>query len=84
MYIVHVRIHFMLISEDAYSSMAPDPSFAFVRGPSCPTLHFVFAFWIMVMFDTLLTSLFCIHSSFSLGYLNLRHNFIFWRKKIGV
>ena len=39
--------------EDAYSSAAPDPTFAFVRGPCCPTFHFVFAFWIMITFDTL-------------------------------
>ena len=29
--------------EDAYSSMAPDPAFAF--GPCCPTLDFVYMFW---------------------------------------
>jgi hypothetical protein len=28
--------------------MAPDPTFAFVGGPWCPTLHFVIAFWIMI------------------------------------
>jgi hypothetical protein len=31
------------------------------RGPYCPTLDFVFAFWIMITFDTLLISLFCIY-----------------------
>jgi hypothetical protein len=46
--------------EDAYSSAAPDPTFAFVGGLCCPTLDFVFAFWIMITFYTLLTSLFCI------------------------
>jgi hypothetical protein len=39
--------------------MAPDPAFVFVGGPCCTTLEFVFAFWIMIMFDTLLTSLIC-------------------------
>jgi hypothetical protein len=38
----------------------PDPTFAFVGGPCCPTLDFVIAFWTMVSFYTLLTSLFCI------------------------
>ena len=31
-------------AEDAYSSAAPDPTFAFVEGPCCPTLDFVIAF----------------------------------------
>jgi hypothetical protein len=35
-------------AEDAYSSMAPDLTFAFVGGPWCPTLDFVIAFWIMI------------------------------------
>jgi hypothetical protein len=35
-------------AEDAYSSMAPDPTFAFVGGRWCPTLDFVIAFWIMI------------------------------------
>jgi hypothetical protein len=47
-------------AEDAYSSVAPDPTFAFVGGPCCPTLDFVIAFWITIAFYTLLTSLFCI------------------------
>jgi hypothetical protein len=47
-------------AEDAYSSAAPDPTLAFVGGPCCPTLDFVIAFWIMIAFYTLLTSLFCI------------------------
>jgi hypothetical protein len=45
---------------DVYSSVAPDPIFAFVGGTCCPSLDFVIAFWIMVTFYTLLTSLFCI------------------------
>jgi hypothetical protein len=28
-------------AEDAYSSAAPDPTFAFVGSPCCPTLDFV-------------------------------------------
>jgi hypothetical protein len=44
---------------DAHSA-APDPTFAFVGGPCCPTLDFVIAFRIMIAFYTLLTSLFCI------------------------
>jgi hypothetical protein len=47
-------------AEDAYSSAAPDPTFAFFGGLCCPTLDFVIAFWIMIAFYTLLTSLFCI------------------------
>jgi hypothetical protein len=46
-------------AEDAYSSAAPDPTFTFVGGPCCPTLDVVIAFWIMIAFYTLLTSLFC-------------------------
>jgi hypothetical protein len=38
-------------AEDAYSSMAPDRTFAFLAGPCCPSLDFVFAFWIMITFD---------------------------------
>jgi hypothetical protein len=49
-----------LSAEDAHSSAAPDPTFAFVGGPCFPTLNFVIAFWIMIMFYTLLTSLFYI------------------------
>jgi hypothetical protein len=37
-------------AEDAYSSMAPDPTFAFVEGPCCPTLDFVIAFWLRLRF----------------------------------
>jgi hypothetical protein len=47
-------------AEDTYSSAAPDPAFAFVEGPCCLTLDFVIAFWIIITFYTLLTSLFCI------------------------
>jgi hypothetical protein len=48
-------------AEDAYSSAAPDHTLAFVWGLCCPTLDFVIAFWIMITFYTLLTSLFCIY-----------------------
>ena len=41
-------------AEDAYSSMAPDPAFAFVEGPCCPTLDFVCVIWTTITFDTLL------------------------------
>jgi hypothetical protein len=47
-------------AEDAFSFATPDPTFAFVGGPCCPTLDFVIAFWIMIALYTLLTSLFCI------------------------
>jgi hypothetical protein len=47
-------------AEDAYSFATPDPTFAFVGGLFCRTLDFVIAFWIMIAFYTLLTSLFCI------------------------
>jgi hypothetical protein len=46
---------------DAHSFATPDPAFAFVGGPCCPSLDFVIAFWIMIAFCTLLTSLFCIY-----------------------
>jgi hypothetical protein len=49
-------------AEDAYSSVAPDPTFAFVGNPCWPILGFVIAFWIMITFYTLLTSLFCIQT----------------------
>jgi hypothetical protein len=29
---------------------APDPTFAFVEGPCCPTLDFVIAFWLRLRF----------------------------------
>jgi FtsH-binding integral membrane protein len=45
-------------AEDAFSSKAPDPIVAFVGVPCCPTLDFVIAFWIVITFYTLLTSLF--------------------------
>ena len=44
---------------DAHSSAAPGPAFAFVGSPCCPTLEFVIAFWIMITFYILSTSLFC-------------------------
>jgi hypothetical protein len=47
-------------AEDAHSSLAPDPTFAFVGVPYCPTLDFVIVFWTMVTFYALLTSLFSI------------------------
>ena len=34
--------------------MAPDPTFAFVGGPCCPTLDFVCVFWTMITFNILL------------------------------
>jgi hypothetical protein len=37
-------------AEDAFSSAAPDPTFAFVGNPCYPTLDFTFAFWIMIIF----------------------------------
>jgi hypothetical protein len=40
----------------ANSSATPDPYFAFVGGPCCPTLDFVITCWIMITFYTLLTS----------------------------
>jgi hypothetical protein len=46
-------------AEDAYSSMALDPTFAFVGGPCCFKLNFLFALWIMITFYTLLTPIFC-------------------------
>jgi hypothetical protein len=42
--------------------MGTDPAYAFVGDPCCTAHDFVFAFWIMTVFDTLLTSLFHILS----------------------
>jgi hypothetical protein len=44
-------------AQDAYFSMTPDPTLAFVGGRCCPAHDFVFAFWIMITFNILLTSL---------------------------
>jgi hypothetical protein len=35
--------------EDAYSSMAPGPTFSFIEGPCCPSLDFIFASWIIIV-----------------------------------
>jgi hypothetical protein len=47
-------------AEDAYSFTTPDPALVFVGGPCFTTIDFVIAFWILIAFYTLLTSLFCI------------------------
>ena len=51
------------LAEDAYSSMAPDPAFALseVRVALHSILYMFF--WIMITFDTMLTSPFYIHMS---------------------
>jgi hypothetical protein len=43
----------------------------------CPTLDFVIAFWIMIAFYTLLTSLFCIFFSLTYSYIWLYYTVIF-------
>jgi hypothetical protein len=43
---------------NAHSSVAPDPTFTFTGGLCFPTLDFVIAFWIVLPFYTLLSSLF--------------------------
>jgi hypothetical protein len=63
-------------AEDAYSSQAPDPTFAFVGGPCWPTLDFVTASWIMIIFYTMLISLFCIMN------LPFQSCYGFYQKKI--
>jgi type IV secretory pathway TrbD component len=45
-------------AEDAYSSVASDHTFTIAGGLLCTTLEFLFAFWIMITFDILLTSIF--------------------------
>jgi hypothetical protein len=40
--------------------MAPDPTFVFAGDPCSLTLDFVFAFWIMITLNILLTLQFCI------------------------
>jgi hypothetical protein len=49
-YLISTKVHggFDRSAEDAYSSMTPDPTFAFVGGLCCLTLDFVFAVWIMI------------------------------------
>jgi hypothetical protein len=42
-------------TEDVHSSMASDPTSHFLVVPCCPTLDFVYVFWIMTTFDILLT-----------------------------
>jgi hypothetical protein len=61
-YLISTRVHdwYYRSADEPYSSLAPDPSFAFVVGSCCLTLDFVFALWIMLTFDILLTSLFCL------------------------
>jgi hypothetical protein len=46
-------------AEDAYSSAAHYLTFSFVGGMCCPIFDFVFSFWIMIMFYTMLPLLFC-------------------------
>jgi hypothetical protein len=48
-------------TEDAYSSAAPDPTRSSInRGSLLPHTQFCITFWILIAFDTLLTSLVCI------------------------
>jgi hypothetical protein len=71
------------ISKDAYSSIAPDPTFAFVGGlPRCPTLDFVIAFWIVITFYSLLTSLFCVSHYEKHHVLFLLSSNWFWPKSV--
>jgi hypothetical protein len=35
-------------AEDDYSSEAPDPTFAVVGGPCCPTIDLEIAFWMII------------------------------------
>jgi hypothetical protein len=64
------------LAEDAYSSKAPDPTFAFVGGPCCPTLDFCLSDY--DCFYTLLTSLFCIVYKYGrLKLHSIRSNLIF-------
>jgi hypothetical protein len=56
--------------------MATDPTFAFVGDPRCLILDIVFAFWIMITFDILLTLLFYI--------LNYRHHIWYLLQKFPV
>jgi hypothetical protein len=44
----------------AHSSIGSDDRFPFFEGLYCPIFDFVFAIWIMILFDALLTSLVCI------------------------
>jgi hypothetical protein len=46
-----------VLAQDAYSSMAPDPTLALVGGPCCPTLDFVYFFFVItITFNILLNS----------------------------
>ena len=51
----------------AYSSMAPDPAFAFVEGPCCPILDFVCVFWTVITFTTLLLRHFIFYTLISIS-----------------
>jgi hypothetical protein len=42
------------MAKDAHVSKAPDPIFTFVGGPCCPRPDFVFDFWIMIAFETVI------------------------------
>jgi hypothetical protein len=64
-------------SRDAYFSVTPDSTRAFVGGLCCPTLDFEFVFWIMI--NTLLTLLFenslIKHQQWTLNPLHGRYTF---------
>jgi hypothetical protein len=60
---------------DAYSPYPPDPTFAFVQGPFCLWLDFLFAFWNLIVFDTWLSLLFC-----SFWYLGFGFSLPSWYK----
>jgi hypothetical protein len=61
--------------DDAYYSLAPDPTFAFVGGPCNHSLDFAFSFCIMITFNILLTSLFYVlrfPNYLYTGYMHLK------------
>jgi hypothetical protein len=57
------------VSSGCFSSMAPDPTVAFLGGGCYLALDSTVAFWMMITFDTLLTwsKLFCIVTVFESG-----------------
>jgi hypothetical protein len=70
--VIYILKHCDRSAEDAHSSMAPDPTFAFVGGPWCPTLDFVIAFWIMIYISHIVNFaiLYCIHIQDVLQYMS--------------
>ena len=68
-YVLHI-VNFVILYYEhtagvtGQQRMLTPPRHPILGGPCCPTLDFVIAFWIVIAFYKLLTSLFCIYSNF--------------------